>query len=90
MSLGTPSTYPGRHVARDLFPQRHVAWERLEMSMGIVVNVVVMAYPSEYEPFLESSKYSIWRILISMDTSYSSPLELKGEKLEKKEGDSIS
>ncbi|GJV84492.1 hypothetical protein Tco_1524390 [Tanacetum coccineum] len=38
----SPSTYPGRHVARDEFPQRQVARERREMSLGIMVNVVVL------------------------------------------------
>ncbi|GJR96162.1 hypothetical protein Tco_0268336 [Tanacetum coccineum] len=33
--------YPQRHVARDEYPQRHVAREGVEMSLGIVVNVVV-------------------------------------------------
>ncbi|GKD40239.1 hypothetical protein Tco_1260446 [Tanacetum coccineum] len=37
----SPTTYPERHVARDEFPQRQVARERREMSLGIVVNVVV-------------------------------------------------
>ncbi|GKD81459.1 hypothetical protein Tco_1348298 [Tanacetum coccineum] len=37
----SPSNYPGRHVAWDEYPQRHVAREGVEMSLGIVVNVVV-------------------------------------------------
>ncbi|GJT58908.1 hypothetical protein Tco_1002441 [Tanacetum coccineum] len=41
----SPSTYPGRHVARDEFPQRQVARERREMSLEIMVNVVVSDYP---------------------------------------------
>ncbi|GJV40315.1 hypothetical protein Tco_1418755 [Tanacetum coccineum] len=32
----SPSTYPRRHVARDEFPQRQVARERREMSLGIM------------------------------------------------------
>ncbi|GKD31339.1 hypothetical protein Tco_1242117, partial [Tanacetum coccineum] len=40
----SPSDYPGRHVARDKYPQRHVARESVEMSLGIVVNVVVCVY----------------------------------------------
>ncbi|GKC91264.1 retrotransposon protein, putative, ty3-gypsy subclass [Tanacetum coccineum] len=32
----SPSTYPSRHVARDEFPQRQVARERREMSLGIM------------------------------------------------------
>ncbi|GJT41076.1 hypothetical protein Tco_0940941 [Tanacetum coccineum] len=32
----SPTTYPERHVARDEFPQRQVARERREMSLGIV------------------------------------------------------
>ncbi|GJY52619.1 retrotransposon protein, putative, ty1-copia subclass, partial [Tanacetum coccineum] len=35
----SPSSYPGRHVARDAYPQRHVAREGLEMSLGIVHNM---------------------------------------------------
>ncbi|GJX24122.1 hypothetical protein Tco_0228567 [Tanacetum coccineum] len=31
----SPSTYPGRHVAWDEFPQRQVARERREMSLGL-------------------------------------------------------
>ncbi|GKD37728.1 kinase RLK-Pelle-WAK family protein, partial [Tanacetum coccineum] len=37
----SPSNYPGRHVAQDKYSQRHVARESVEMSLGIVVNVVV-------------------------------------------------
>ncbi|GJU75321.1 zinc knuckle CX2CX4HX4C containing protein [Tanacetum coccineum] len=37
----SPSNYPGPHVARDEYPQQHVAREGVEMSLGIVVNVVV-------------------------------------------------
>nr|GEW38632.1 hypothetical protein [Tanacetum cinerariifolium] len=33
----SPSTYPGRHVARDEYPQRHVAREGVKMSLRIVV-----------------------------------------------------
>nr|GEY46880.1 hypothetical protein [Tanacetum cinerariifolium] len=36
-----PSTYPGRHIAQDCYPQRQVAQEGLDLSLGIVVNVVV-------------------------------------------------
>ncbi|GJY06315.1 hypothetical protein Tco_0373369 [Tanacetum coccineum] len=32
----SPSNYPGRHVARDLYPQRQVAREGLDLSLGIV------------------------------------------------------
>ncbi|GJY85796.1 hypothetical protein Tco_0499822 [Tanacetum coccineum] len=37
----SPTTYPGRHVARDTYPQRQVARESPDLSLGIVVNVVV-------------------------------------------------
>ncbi|GKD67308.1 hypothetical protein Tco_1309416 [Tanacetum coccineum] len=37
----SPSTYPGRHVARDWYPQRQIAREGVELSLRIVVNVVV-------------------------------------------------
>ncbi|GJY43465.1 hypothetical protein Tco_0431678 [Tanacetum coccineum] len=36
------STYPRRHVTRDWYPQRQVAREGVELSLGIVVNVVVI------------------------------------------------
>ncbi|GJY40842.1 topless-related protein 3-like protein [Tanacetum coccineum] len=39
-----PSTYLGRHVARDLYPQRQVAREGLDLSLGIVVDVRFSAY----------------------------------------------
>ncbi|GJX87171.1 hypothetical protein Tco_0339185 [Tanacetum coccineum] len=38
----SPSKYPGRHVAGDEYPQRHVPREGVKMSLGIVVNVVVV------------------------------------------------
>ncbi|GJX53784.1 retrotransposon protein, putative, ty3-gypsy subclass [Tanacetum coccineum] len=34
----SPSTYPGRHVARDWYPQRQVAREGVELSLGIVID----------------------------------------------------
>ncbi|GJU31140.1 F-box domain containing protein [Tanacetum coccineum] len=42
-----PSIYPGRHVARDWYPQRQVAREGVDLSLGIVVNVVVNSSPRD-------------------------------------------
>ncbi|GJR29957.1 mediator of RNA polymerase II transcription subunit 11 [Tanacetum coccineum] len=38
----SPSTYPGRHVTRDKYPQWHVAREGVKMSLGIVRIVRVL------------------------------------------------
>ncbi|GJU72285.1 hypothetical protein Tco_1263690, partial [Tanacetum coccineum] len=38
------ATYPGRHVASQWYPQRQVAWEVFELSLGIVANVVVTTH----------------------------------------------
>ncbi|GJV78702.1 retrotransposon protein, putative, ty3-gypsy subclass [Tanacetum coccineum] len=45
----SPSTYPRRHVARDWFPQRQITRESLEISLGIVVNVVVAETNHRYD-----------------------------------------
>ena len=37
----SPANIPQRHVAGETNPQRHVAWERLSMSMGKGASVVV-------------------------------------------------
>ncbi|GJQ98042.1 hypothetical protein Tco_0009181 [Tanacetum coccineum] len=37
----SPSTYPGRHVARDEFPQRQVVRERREISLGLCFIVII-------------------------------------------------
>ncbi|GKF36207.1 hypothetical protein Tco_0112965 [Tanacetum coccineum] len=41
------STYLGRHVARESYPQRQVARETPDLSLGIVANVVVILEVSE-------------------------------------------
>ncbi|GJR98994.1 RNA-directed DNA polymerase, eukaryota, reverse transcriptase zinc-binding domain protein [Tanacetum coccineum] len=43
----SPSNYLGRHVARDEYPQRLVAVEGVKMSLGIMVNVVVLVTASK-------------------------------------------
>nr|GEU48922.1 hypothetical protein [Tanacetum cinerariifolium] len=40
----SPTNIPQRQVARERYPQRHVAGESLEMSLGNVVNFVVMLH----------------------------------------------
>ncbi|GJX53782.1 hypothetical protein Tco_0282151 [Tanacetum coccineum] len=35
------STYPGRHVARERYPQRQVARDTPDLSLGNIANVVV-------------------------------------------------
>ncbi|GKE38537.1 hypothetical protein Tco_1461942 [Tanacetum coccineum] len=36
------STYPGRHVARERYPQRQVARDTSDLSLGNIANVVLM------------------------------------------------
>ncbi|GKC15069.1 hypothetical protein Tco_1011851 [Tanacetum coccineum] len=36
------STYPGRHVARERYPQRQVARDTPDLSLGNIANVVVI------------------------------------------------
>ncbi|GKD59343.1 hypothetical protein Tco_1296852 [Tanacetum coccineum] len=36
------STYPGRHVAREKYPQRQVAQDNPDLSLGNMANVVVI------------------------------------------------
>ncbi|GJZ35776.1 mediator of RNA polymerase II transcription subunit 11 [Tanacetum coccineum] len=53
----SPSTYPGRHVARDKYPQRHVAREGVKMSLGIVRIVRVLELAGGVmEEFLNPSR----------------------------------
>ncbi|GJS77580.1 hypothetical protein Tco_0727461 [Tanacetum coccineum] len=54
----SPSNYPGRHVARDEYPQRHVAREGVKMSLGIVVNVVVLL----------ETHYTAWKVSFGLST----------------------
>ncbi|GKA53565.1 hypothetical protein Tco_0746880 [Tanacetum coccineum] len=61
----SPSTYPGRHVARDGFPQRQVALESLKMSLEIVVNVVAVIQLEIYRLFfVQSFPFTIPQILL--------------------------
>ncbi|GKA68167.1 hypothetical protein Tco_0768084 [Tanacetum coccineum] len=38
------STYPGRHVAREMYPQRQVARDTPDLSLGNIANVVVISH----------------------------------------------
>ncbi|GKD89447.1 hypothetical protein Tco_1364954 [Tanacetum coccineum] len=41
------STYPGRHVARERYPQRQVARDNPNLSLGNIANVVLVIFTPE-------------------------------------------
>ncbi|GJV26882.1 hypothetical protein Tco_1383330, partial [Tanacetum coccineum] len=48
------STYPGRHVARERYPQRQVARDTPDLSLGNIANVVVIQGDSGESEILSS------------------------------------